>query len=54
MRWRTLVSRELDSDGVGLSFVFLLSAESEDPDENRLDSRWLDFFLSPNIASVCC
>ena len=53
MRWRTLVSRELDSDGVGLGFVFLLSDESEDPDENRLDNRWLDFFLSPNIASVC-
>jgi hypothetical protein len=51
MRWRTFVRRELDSeDGVGLSFVFLLSDESEDPDENRLDSRWLDFFLSPSIA----
>jgi hypothetical protein len=52
IRWRTLVRRELDSDdGTGLSFVFLLSDESEDPDENRLDSRWLDFFLSPNMAS---
>jgi hypothetical protein len=55
IRWRTLVSRELGCERTGLSFVFLLSNESEDPEENRLDSRWLDFFfmrLSPNMVSL--
>jgi hypothetical protein len=52
-RLRTLVRRLLDSDevGVGLNFVSVDPDGSDDPDDpNRLDSRRLDFFLSPNMA----
>jgi hypothetical protein len=53
-RLRTLVRRLLDSDeaGVGLNFVFVDPDDgSDDPDDpNKLDSRRLDFFLSPNMA----
>jgi hypothetical protein len=52
-RLRTLVRRLLDSDevGVGLSFVSVDPDGSDDPDDpNRLDSRRLDFFLSPSMA----
>jgi hypothetical protein len=51
MRLRTFVKRLLDSEeGAELVLVVLLSVESEDPTENRLDSRWLDFFLLANMA----
>ena len=50
MRFLTLVKRPPDSDGTGEIFAALLTCESEDPTENRLESRWLDFFLSPNIV----
>jgi hypothetical protein len=52
-RLRTLVKRLLDSDdaGVGLNFwLFVDPDASDDADENRLDSRRADFFLSPNMA----
>jgi hypothetical protein len=48
-----LVKRLLDSDdaGVGLNFwLFVDPDASDDADENRLDSRRADFFLSPNMA----
>lgn len=51
MRFLTLVNRPLDSEeGTGDGFAGLPSCVSEDPTEKRLDSRWLDFFLSPNIV----
>ena len=37
-------------DGAGLSLVELDAADSDDPLENRLDRRRLDFFLSPSMA----
>ena len=51
MRFLTLVRRPVDSEDV-VDFVFaeLLSCASDL--EKRPDSRLLDFFLSPNIATI--
>lgn len=49
MRFFTLLKRPLDSDEVA---DWLCWASDEPPRENRLDSRWLDFFLSPILADT--
>lgn len=49
-RFLTLVRRLLDSDVV--VGVELVSCESVDLLENRLDSLLLDFFLSPNMIAI--
>ena len=52
-RLRTLDRRPPDSEaGTGLVLEADPDDDSEDPTENRLDSRWADFFLSPNMARL--
>jgi hypothetical protein len=51
-RFRTLVRRPVDSEGVDdLVLVEAVSCESEDF-EKRPDSRLVDFFLSPNMVAI--
>jgi hypothetical protein len=50
MRFRTLVSRPVESEVMDLVLVEAVSDVSEVDFEKSPDSRLLDFFLSPNIV----
>jgi hypothetical protein len=50
--FRTFVSRPVESDDV--VDLVVVESVSEVDFENRPESRWVDFFLSPNIVLWFC
>jgi hypothetical protein len=52
MRFFTLVRRPVDCEDVVLVLAELVSCVSEEPFEKRPDSRFVDFFLSPNMVGI--
>lgn len=51
--FRTFVSRPVESDDV-MDLVVVESVSKVVDFENRPESRWVDFFLSPNIVLWFC